>query len=173
MLEDAIRYADPTLILIQEVKATFPTTLVINDESEDYKYTFNLPEDHVTTWRDTINMNGPPFWGLAVGVPRNSDIETKMIIDTSPRFQTVIRRKLLIVNVYLPVHNSNDKDSDKKFVDSVNDIHIMLHNVLDDGDIDAIFICGDFNASEKHPPIRMNTLKNLCKDYDFLKIHFS
>ena len=100
MLEDAIRYADLTLILIQEVKATFPTTLVINDESEDYKYTFNLPEDHVTTWRDTINMNGPPFWGLAVGVPRNSDIETKMIIDTSPRFQTVIRRKLLIVNVY-------------------------------------------------------------------------
>jgi len=30
------------------------------------------------------------------------------------------------VNVYLPVHNSNDKDSDKKFIDSVNDIHIMF-----------------------------------------------
>ena len=90
MLEDAIEYVKPSLILLQEVKASYPTTLMINEESEDFKYCFNIPEDHLTTWRDPINMNGPPFWGLAVGVPRNSTIETKMIADSSPRFQTIM-----------------------------------------------------------------------------------
>ena len=42
----------------------------------------------------------------------------------------------------------------------------MVDNVLDDSGIEAIFICGDFNASEKHPPIRMQSINNLCKTYD-------
>ena len=75
----------------------------------DFKYTFNLPEDHLNTWREPLNMNGPPFWGTAVGIPRNSNIETKFLPDTSPRFQTLIRRGLLIINVYLPVQMTRNQ----------------------------------------------------------------
>ena len=36
----------------------------------------------------------------------------------------------------------------------------MIDNVIDDSGIEAI------NASEKHPPKRMQSINNLCKTYD-------